>query len=140
MCRQAFALKIYPQIQTWQDNLTGTCYANTMQWAIYDPATGKISQPDPDLNGHRSHNPPNWHVVRQEKEYCAQLARWWAAVQQTRAERLGTAVQIGGGPVVAAEKKPVRRQHLLIREADPQREPRGYFNCTVEVRTLCNAL
>jgi hypothetical protein len=110
-----------------------------MQWAIYDPDTGEISQPDPDLNGHRSHNPPNWHVVRQEKEYCAQLVRWWAAVQQTRAERLGTAVQIGGGPVVAAEK-PVHRQHLLIREADPQREPGGYFNCTVEVRTLCNVL
>jgi hypothetical protein len=127
------------QIQRWKDSVTGTCYANTMQWAIYDLITEEISHPDPNLSGHRSHHPPNWHVVSQEKEYCAQLARWWAAVQRTRAERQGTAVQIGGGPIVVAEKKQVNRQHLLIKEADPGREPRGYFNCTVEVRTFCPA-
>ena len=122
-----------PQIQSWQDNLTGTCYANTMQWAIYDPRTGKISQPDSNLARDRSHFPPSWSVVPEERVYCMQLVRWWAAVQRTRAERQGTAVQIGGGPVVASERKHVQRQHLLISEADPGREPMGYFNCTVEV-------
>jgi hypothetical protein len=122
-----------PQVQYWQDNLTGTCYPNKMQWAIYDPRTGEISQPDSNLSSDRSHYPPSWPVVSEERDYCAQLVRWWAAVQRTRAERQGTAVQIGGGPVVAPERKHVQRQHLLISEADPGREPMGYFNCTVEV-------
>ena len=124
------------QIQKWQDSVTGTCYANTMQWALYDPVTKKVSQPDSNIAGHRSYNPPTWPVAPPEKEYCAQLAKWWAAVQRTRAERQGTAVQIGGGPIITAEKKQCHRQHLLISEADPGREPRGYFNCTIEVRVL----
>ncbi|KAF8503259.1 hypothetical protein F5888DRAFT_1660166 [Russula emetica] len=121
------------KIQHWNDNLTGTCYANTMQWAIYDPLTEDVLQPDPKLNSHRSHNPPTWHIVSQEREYCVQLTRWWAAVQKTRVERQGTAVQIGGGPIVTSERKHINRQHLLISEADPGREPHGYFNCTVEI-------
>jgi len=104
-----------------------------MQWAIYDPRTEEILQPDPNLARDRSHYPPIWPVISEEREYCAQLVKWWAAVQRTRAERQGTAVQIGGGPVVASERKYVQRQHLLISEADPGREPMGYFNCTVEV-------
>ena len=125
-----------PQIGRWKDGLTGTCFANTMQWAIYDPLTEEVSQPDSNLAGYRSHNPPNWPVVSEEREYCAHLARWWAAVQRTRVERQGAAVQIGGGPIVVQERKHMQRQHLLISEADPGREPRGYFNCTVEVRGL----
>lgn len=35
---------------------------------------------------------------------------------------------------MALERKHMQREHLLISEADPGREPRGYFNCTVEVR------
>jgi hypothetical protein len=69
----------------------------------------------------------------QEIEYCVRLVKWWAAVQRTRTERRGTAVQIGGGPITAVERKATPRQHLFIRDADPAREPRGYFNCTVEV-------
>jgi hypothetical protein len=136
--RQSFYLSLLtedaPQISRWQDGLTGTCFANTMQWACYDPHTEEVSQPDPNLASYRSHHPPSWPVVPQEREYCAQLARWWAAVQRTRVERQGTAVQIGGGPVVALERKYMQREHLLISEADPGREPRGYFKCTVEVR------
>jgi hypothetical protein len=124
------------QIQHWNDNLTGTCYANTMQWAIYDPLTEDVLQPDLKLSSHRSYNPPTWHIVSQEREYCVQLTRWWAAVQKTRVERQGTAVQIGGGPIVTSERKHINRQHLLISEADPGREPCGYFNCTVEVRVF----
>lgn len=107
-----------------------------MQWAIYDPLTEEVQQPDPELNSYRSHNPPTWNVVPQEREYCVQLTRWWAAVQKARVERQGTAVQIGGGRIVASERMQTKRQHLLISEADPGREPRGYFNCTVEVRVL----
>ncbi|KAH9020446.1 hypothetical protein EDB85DRAFT_2095013 [Lactarius pseudohatsudake] len=121
------------KIGQWQDKFTGTCYSNTMQWAIYDPAAEKVLQPDPELSNIRFHNPPVWNVVPLEIEYCAQLVKWWAAVQRTRAERQGTAVQIGGGPITAGERKTVSRQHLLIRDADPGRDPRGYFNCTVEV-------
>ena len=105
-----------------------------MQWAIYDPAAEKLLQPDPKLSNIRSHFPPSWDVAPPEIEYSALLVKWWAAVQRTRAERRGTAIQIGGGPIVAVEKKAISRQHLLIRDADPGREPRGYFNCTVEVR------
>ncbi len=105
-----------------------------MQWAIYDPLTEEVLQPDPKLNSHRSHYPPTWHIEFQERDYCVQLTRWWAAVQNARVERQGTAVQIGGGPIVTSERKQTNRQHLLISEADPGREPRGYFNCTVEVR------
>ncbi|KAI9446168.1 hypothetical protein H4582DRAFT_1904053 [Lactarius indigo] len=112
------------KIGQWQDKFTGTCYSNTMQWAIYDPAAEKVLQPDPKLSSIRSHNPPLWDVVPLEVEYCAQLVKWWAA---------STAIQIGGGPIVAVERKKASRQHLLIRDADPGREPRGYFNCTVEV-------
>jgi hypothetical protein len=107
-----------------------------MQWTIYDPLTEEVSQPDSNLANYRSHHPLSWPVVPQEREYCAQLARWWAAVQRTRMERQGIAVQIGGGPVVAFERKHMQREHLLISEADPGREPRGYFNCTVEVRSF----
>jgi hypothetical protein len=107
-----------------------------MQWASYDPLTEEILQPDPNLANHRSHNPPTWHVVSQEREYCAQLTRWWTAVQRARVERQGTAIQIGGGPIATLERKQINRQHLLISEADPGREPRGYFNCTIEVRTF----
>jgi len=107
-----------------------------MQWAIYDPLTEEVLQPDPKLSSHRSHHPPTWHIVPQEREYCVQLTRWWAAVEKARAERQGTAVQIGGGLVVTSERKQTNRQHLLISESDPGREPRGYFNCTVEVRML----
>ena len=107
---------------------------------MYDPFTEEVSHPDPSLAGDRSYNPPTWNVRPQEREYCAQLAKWWAAVQRTRLERQGTAVQIGGGPIVVSERKHTPRQHLLISEADPGREPRGYFNCTVEVRaSLCTA-
>jgi hypothetical protein len=129
----AFLTEDPPQMRRWHDGLIGTCFANTMQWASYDPLTEEVSQPDPNLASYRSHFPPSWPVVPQEREYCAQLARWWAAVQRTRVERQGTAVQIGGGPVVAVERKHMQREHLLISEADPGREPRGYFNCTVEV-------
>ena len=104
-----------------------------MQWATYDPLKEEVLQPDPKLNSFRSHNPPNWPIVPQEREYCVQLTRWWAAVQKARVERQGTAVQIGGGPIVTPERKHMNRQHLLISEANPGREPRGYFNCTVEV-------
>ncbi|KAH9981741.1 hypothetical protein BJV74DRAFT_853868, partial [Russula compacta] len=121
------------KIQQWKESLTGTCFANTMQWAMYDPFTEEVSQPDLSLASDRSHHPPTWNVRSQEREYCAQLVRWWAAVQRTRLERQGTAVQIGGGPVVVSERKRIPRQHLLISEADPGREPRGYFNCTVEI-------
>jgi hypothetical protein len=107
-----------------------------MQWAIYDPLTEAVSQPDSRLASFRSHHPVSWDVVPEEREYCAQLGRWWAAVQRARAERQGTAVQIGGGPIGTTERKHVHRQHLLISEADPAREPKGYFNCTVEVREL----
>jgi hypothetical protein len=107
-----------------------------MQWAIYDPLTEEVLQPDPKLNNHRSYNPPTWHIVPQEREYCVQLTRWWAAVQKARVERQGTAVQIGGGSIVTSERKQTNRQHLFISEADPGREPRGYFNCTVEVRVF----
>jgi len=133
--RLVVALKTH-QIQRWNDNLTGTCYPHATQWAIYDPLTEEVLQPDPNLASHRPHYPLTWSVVSQEREYCVQLTRWWAAVQQTRVERQGTAVQIGGGPIVALERKPINRQHLLISEADPGREPRGYFNCTVEVRAF----
>ena len=129
-CRWAKAM---PQISWWMDKFTGTCYANTMQWAIYDPAAETLLQPDPKLASYRSHFPPSWDIVPPEIAYCARLVKWWAAVQRTRAERRGTAVQIGGGPIVSVEKKTAFRQHLLIRDADPGREPRGYFNCTVEV-------
>lgn len=134
--RQSFYLltEDAPQICRWHDGLTGTCFANTMQWASYDPLTEEVSQPDPNLAGYRSHHPPCWPVVPQEREYCAQLARWWTAVQRTRVERQGTAVQVGGGPVVALERRHMQREHVLISQADPGREPRGYFNCTVEVR------
>ena len=125
-----------PQIQQWQDKFTGTCYANSMQWAIYDPAVEKLLQPDLKLPSRRSHFPPSWDVAPSEFEYSCRLVKWWAAVQRTRAERRGTAVQIGGGPIAAVERKVISRQHLLIRDADPGREPRGYFNCTVEVRAL----
>ncbi|KAI0306301.1 hypothetical protein B0F90DRAFT_731930 [Multifurca ochricompacta] len=105
-----------------------------MQWAIYDPATEGLSQPDLSLCvGYRPHHPPSWHVLPPETEYCARLAKWWAAVQWTRSKRQGTAVQIGGGRVVATVPKQAVRKHLLISEADPAREPRGYFNCTVEI-------
>jgi hypothetical protein len=124
------------QIQLWNDNLTGTCYANTMQWAIYDPLTEEVLRPDPELNSSRSHHPPTWNVVLEEREYCVRLTRWWAAVQMARVERQGTAVQIGGGQIVTSERKQTKRQHLLIGEADPGREPGGYFNCTVEVRVF----
>ena len=107
-----------------------------MQWAIYDPRTKEVLQPDSNLSSFRSYNPPSWKVAPQEREYCAQLTRWWTAVQQARVERQGTAIQIGGGPVVPLERKQINRQHLLISEADPAREPRGYFNCTVEVRAF----
>jgi len=107
-----------------------------MQWAIYDPTAEKVLQPDPKLSSIRSHYPPIWDVVPPEIDYCAQLAKWWAAVQRTRAERRGTVIQIGGGPIAAVERKTTSRQHLLIRDADPGREPRGYFNCTVEVWAL----
>ncbi|KAI9511113.1 hypothetical protein F5148DRAFT_1173785 [Russula earlei] len=123
------------KIQLWNDNVTGTCHANTMQWAIFDPLTEEVSQPDLTLSSHRAHHAPTWCIVSQEREYCVQLARWWAAVRRTRVERQGAAIQIGGGPVVALERerKQINRQHLLISEADPRREPRGYFNCTVEI-------
>lgn len=133
--RSVVSLKTH-QIQNWKDNLTGTCYANTMQWAIYDPLTKEVLQPDLKLDSYRSYNPPTWDLVPQEVEYCEQLTRWWVAVQKARAERQGTAVQIGGGPIVTSERKHAIRQHLLISEADPGREPLGYFNCTVEVRVF----
>lgn len=104
-----------------------------MQWAIYDPDVEKLLRPDPGLSNSRNHCPPSWDVLPPEIEYCVRLVKWWAAVQRTRAERRGTAIQIGGGPITAVERKAISRQHLLIRDADPGREPRGYFNCTVEV-------
>ena len=127
------------QIGQWLDKFTGTCFSNTMQWAIYDPATEKLLQPDPRLSSSRLHHPPSWDVALPEREYCALLVKWWSAVQRTRAERRGTAVQIGGGAIAPIERKTMFRQHLLIRDADPGREPRGYFNCTVEVRVLFTA-
>jgi hypothetical protein len=122
-----------PQIQYWMDKFTGTCFANSMQWAIYDPAVERLLRPDPTLSNSRPHYSPSWDVMPQEIEYCVRLVKWWAAVQRTRTERRGTAVQIGGGPITAVERKATPRQHLFIRDADPAREPRGYFNCTVEV-------
>lgn len=73
-----------------------------------------------------------------ELRYCIALGDWWRAVQreQERALRNRNVVvhqiadddapQWGGRPSYA-------RVHRLIRDAGPDVQPNGYFDCTVEV-------
>ncbi|KAI0263356.1 hypothetical protein BC834DRAFT_309854 [Gloeopeniophorella convolvens] len=122
------------QIQEWQGTTTISGGAQMMQWALYAPAAGAFTQPDPALTAaSRAHNPPAWPLAPQERAYCVRLAAWWAAVQCARAERRGEAVQVGGGPVRVVPRAASVREHLLVCDADPTRPPGGYFNCTVEV-------
>ena len=115
-----------------------TGFADSLQWAIYDPLTG-LAKPvitSDDGGSQNSLYSPIWTPCALELSYCARLASWWKAVQEERKLVQGQEIQIGGGDVQApmSMSHTGARQHRLIRDADPRAPPSGYFDCTVEVR------
>lgn len=68
---------------------------------------------------------PFWDPEPAELQCCAELFEWWKAIEEERKRRQGPVTQISGTS---------KRKHRLICDADPEMEPMGFFDCTVEVR------
>lgn len=75
---------------------------------------------------------PFWHPTSAELQYCAELSKWWKAVEEERKEKQGPVTMIEAAPVLGRTTK--KREHRLIRDAGPEVPPQGFFDCTVEVR------
>jgi len=109
-----------------------------LQWAIYDPETGKIHYGDkggaPDSEGLAAgfgYPFRPFYEARQPTElgYCRQLADWWQASLSVVRENLGTVHQVEGDVPLSS----LLRCHRLISEASPFIQPDGFMDCTVEV-------
>jgi hypothetical protein len=79
---------------------------------------------------------PFTHPGHKELEHCRQLADWWAKVKEKEEiKQTNTTVHRIGGEV-GSRKPYARREHRLICDAGPDVEPNGFFDCTVEVRSV----
>ena len=76
-----------------------------------------------------------------ELKYCIALGDWWRAVKKEKERTEGNVIrhQIGGDDSWSAHRgggprMSIVREHRLIRDAEPDMQPSGYFDRTVEVR------
>lgn len=115
--------------------MAATGYYDKLRWAVYDPLEHSTRPPDkgraPEKesidDGLGYEFSPYWEPFQDsvELEYCRQIGEWWKARHE-----------LAGQNVSIVECTPARRQHLLISGASPDRPPRGFFDCTVEVSNL----
>ncbi|KAG6851308.1 hypothetical protein H0H93_011744 [Arthromyces matolae] len=130
-------LKILP----YHDGIMGVGYKDRLQWAIFSPSNGKIRHGDmgdaPESEGLQEGfgHPysPFFHPEEAEIRYCLKLADWWA---ETEKHRNAEVHQIGGSndpSMSVTSRARAQRLHRLIKEAGPDVEPRGFFDCTVEI-------
>ena len=77
------------------------------------------------------HFSPFLKELEHEKRYCKRLADWWKEknppASETETETDGQVHQLIGSIVCQ------NREHRLFRDAGPEVEPNGYFDCTFEV-------
>lgn len=70
-----------------------------------------------------------------EVDYCTKLSEWWDKKENKPTQTSGEMHQIGT-PVPTYESMGGGRRHRLIKDAGPDIQPSGYFDCTVEVRLI----
>ncbi|KAF9246398.1 hypothetical protein BU15DRAFT_39557 [Melanogaster broomeanus] len=121
------------KINEFNGDLRATGFSDKLRWAVYDPAThgirppAKGNVPDKEIldDGLGYEFSPYWEPIKDsvELQYCCRIVEWWKTLQENRPQDV-TTVQCSG---------PARKQHLLVSEASPDRPPKGFFDCTVEV-------
>lgn len=115
----------------FKGDLRATGFGDKLRWAVYDAEKYRIRSP---IKGDAAEREGINKITRYgfspylepsedgvEVQYCRQVVKWWKAVQGLNRQSL--------------RPPPIRREHLLISEASPNRAPQGFFDCTVEVRT-----
>ncbi|KIM48825.1 hypothetical protein M413DRAFT_21140 [Hebeloma cylindrosporum] len=130
------------KIVEYQGSLTGTGYADKLQWAAFSSSKGEVH-----------HGPPN-NVPKQEGladgglgasfspffqpdspviRYCVKLSDWW---REAKPNVIPTTKKLQIEEKANQSYLPISRSHRvhrLISEAGPSVPPAGYFDCTVEV-------
>lgn len=96
--------------------------SNAWQYAIFDPDHGEVVTPRNALAFEPSTN---------EKTKCFDLGVWWRNMNLKEQKSTYGAIihQISAPP-----PKVTKRQHRLFKDASPEVEPQGFFDCTFEVR------
>ena len=69
-----------------------------------------------------------------EVDYCTKLFEWW--VKKVKKPTQTSEVHPISATLPTYETMGGARLHRLIKDAGPDVQPNGYFDCTVEVRTI----
>lgn len=117
----------------FKGGLSATGFGDKLRWAIYDAPEHrirspiKVNAPEKAINKISGHVfSPYLEIVKNDVEvqYCRQVMEWWKEAMSMKSL---SNVQ---------RPAPTQKTHLLISDASPNRPPGGFFNCTVEVRTV----
>ena len=73
---------------------------------------------------------PVFDVCPSEMKYCVELSEWWRKRESIH-EREIQRIDLAQTPTPSYGA--VKRLHRLIKDAGPDVQPNGYFDCTVEV-------
>jgi hypothetical protein len=79
---------------------------------------------------------PFFYPKPSELNYCTKLSEWWAK-KENKPTQTSEGVHLISATLPTYERMGgTRRLHRLIKDAGPEVQPNGYFDCTVEVRTI----
>ncbi|KAF9526950.1 hypothetical protein CPB83DRAFT_434952 [Crepidotus variabilis] len=112
-------------------------YGNRLQWAIFTPP-GKIHYGGPNntpqseglgRDGEGFPFSPFYKPTAEDILCCTGLSDWWRGYEQANTLQS----QVNTTSTSVQRRNPVSRVHRLIKDANPDQPPDGYFDCTVEV-------
>ncbi|KAF8637320.1 hypothetical protein AX17_002822 [Amanita inopinata Kibby_2008] len=131
------------QIYDVKGYLKGTGFHQRFQWTIYSAREKKVH------HGNRGEAPrsqgraddgsypftPFFDPGHSEVHYAVKLSDWWREIEDKRVKVVQEVKKISVAETSFSryEPKSVKRQHRLIKDAGPDVQPNGYFDCTVEV-------
>ena len=76
---------------------------------------------------------PFFDPIPSEVDYSTKLSEWWVKKENKPTQ---TSEGISSTLPTYERMDGTRRLHRLIKDAGPDVQPNGYFDCTVEVRTI----
>ena len=124
-------------------HLKGTAHHNRFQWAIFSPDQKRVHHGEagigPKLEGRTDTDicwTPLFDPEPSEVDYCSKLSEWWLKQENRSRETADeTSTTVSALPTYERVAS-IRRLHRLIKDAGPNVQPNGYFDCTVEVRLI----
>ncbi|KZP21160.1 hypothetical protein FIBSPDRAFT_519794 [Athelia psychrophila] len=117
-------------------------YHDQLKWVIFNPEKSKLHHgekgdaPESEglADGFGHEFSPFWDAQGPELTACLRYADWWRAVSKIVEKYAARVHQLGpeDAPSYAARGS-YGRVHRLITDASPDQQPRGFFDCTVEI-------